>query len=81
MKNEISKILKLLEVGNTDKALQEVKVLHKLDKENLDIIKLLAYTYIQFGLFDKVILTLEEGYKDKPNARDFDYYNNIANDN
>ena len=78
MKNEISKILKLLEVGNTDKALQEVKVLHKLDRENLDIIKLLAYTYIQFGLFDKVILTLEEGYKDKPNAKDFDYYNNIG---
>ena len=78
MKNEISQILKLIEVGNLDKALQEVKILYSKNHENLDIAKLLAYTYTQLGLFDKVIEVLEKGFKSKPNKQDFDYFNNIG---
>ena len=78
MKNEISNILKLIEVGNTIKALQEAKILNSQNKNNLDGIKLLAYTYIQLGDFEKVINTLENGYKYKTDKQDFDYYNNIG---
>ncbi len=78
MKNEISQILKLIEVGNLDKALQDVKILYSKNHENLDIAKLLAYTYTQLGLFDKVIEVLEKGFKSKPNKQDFDYFNNIG---
>ena len=46
MKNEISNILNLIETGNTIKALEEAKTFHSQHKNNLDGIKLLAYTYI-----------------------------------
>ena len=78
MKNEISNILKLIETGNTIKALEEAKILNFQNKNNLDGIKLLAYTYIQLGNFEKVISTLESGYKYKTDKQDFDYYNNIG---
>ena len=78
MKNEISNILKLIESGNTVKALEEAKILNSQNKNNLDGIKLLAYTYIQLGNFQKVISTLESGYKHKTDKQDFDYYNNIG---
>ena len=78
MKNEISNILKLIETGNTIKALEEAKNFNSQNKNNLDGIKLLAYTYIQLGNFEKVIITLESGYKYKTDKQDFDYYNNIG---
>ena len=78
MKNEISNILKLIETGNTIKALEEAKNFNSQNKNNLDGIKLLAYTYIQLGNFEKVIITLENGYKYKMDKKDFDYYNNIG---
>ena len=56
MKNEISQILKLVEVGNLEKALQEAKNLYGINQNNLDVVKVLVYTYIQFGNFEKVIL-------------------------
>lgn len=78
MKNEISQILKLIEIGNLDKALQEAKILYKRDNTNLDIVKLLAYTYTQLGIFERVIEVLEKGFKSKPDKQDFDYFNNIG---
>ncbi len=78
MKNEISNILKLIESGDTIKALDEAKILNSKNKNNLDGIKLLAYTYIQIGNFEKVISVLENGYKNKTDKQDFDYYNNIG---
>jgi len=78
MKNEISNILKLIEAGNSIKALEQAKNFNSQNKNNLDGIKLLAYTYIQLGNFEKVITTLESGYKYKTDKQDFDYYNNIG---
>ena len=78
MKNEISNILNLIETGNTIKALEEAKSFHSQHKNNLDGIKLLAYTYIQLGNFEKVISILEDGYKSRKDQQDFDYFNNLG---
>ncbi len=78
MKNEISNILKLIENGETFKALDGAKLFYKKDQKNIDAIKLLAYSYIQLGNFDQVIKVLEEGYKKKKDLKDFDYYNNMG---
>ena len=78
MKNEISNILNLIETGNTIKALEEAKSFHSQQKNNLDGIKLLAYTYIQLGNFEKVISILEDGYKSRKDQQDFDYFNNLG---
>ena len=78
MKNEISNILNLIETGNTIKALEEAKTFHSQHKNNLDGIKLLAYTYIQLGNFEKVISILEDGYKNRKDQQDFDYFNNLG---
>ena len=78
MKNEISNILNLINSGNTVKALEEAKILNSKNKNNLDGIKLLAYTYIQLGNFEKVVSTLITGYKNKTDKQDFDYYNNLG---
>ena len=43
MKNEISNILKLIENGETFKALDGAKLFYKKDQKNIDAIKLLAY--------------------------------------
>ena len=62
MKNEISNILNLINSGNTVKALEEAKILNSKNKNNLDGIKLLAYTYIQLGNFEKVVSTSKKDY-------------------
>tara|TARA_B100000989_G_C19512086_1_gene459642 strand:- start:140 stop:1777 length:1638 start_codon:yes stop_codon:yes gene_type:complete len=78
MKNEISNILNLIENGNTYKALQEAKSFYNTNENNLDAIKLLAYSYIQVGNFERVIEILGVGYDEKNHLRDFDYYNNMG---
>ena len=78
MKNEISNILNLIETGNTIKALEEAKTFHSQHKNNLDGIKLLAYTYITLGNVEKVISVLEDGYKNRKDLQDFDYFNNLG---
>ena len=55
MKNEISNVLNLIESGDTYKALQNAKSFYEKIKNNIDAIKLLAYSNIQIGNFEKVI--------------------------
>ena len=78
MKNEISNILNLIENGDTFKALERAKLFYKKDQNNLDAIKLLAYSYIQLGNFEQVIEVLEQGYNKRKDQRDFDYFNNMG---
>ena len=78
MKNEISNVLNLIESGDTHKALQDAKLFYKKNVNNLDAIKLLAYTYIQIGNFEKVIEVLKRGYDKNKDSRDFDYFNNMG---
>ena len=60
MKNEISNVLNLIDNGETYKALQDAKLLYKKNSNNLDTVKLLAYTYIQIGNFERVIEVLKK---------------------
>ncbi len=78
MKNEISNVLNLIESGDTHRALQDAKLFYKNNVNNLDAIKLLAYTYIQIGNFEKVIEVLKRGYDKNKDSRDFDYFNNMG---
>ena len=76
MKNEISQILKLVEVGNLEKALQEAKNLYGINQNNLDVVKVLVYTYIQFGNFEKLYF-LDKHFRLRK-EKGFDYHNNIG---
>ena len=78
MKNEVSNILSLIEGGNHDKALHEAKLFYNKNENNLDAVKVLAYSYIQVGNFDKVIYLLEKSYNKRKNQQDFDYFNNMG---
>ena len=78
MKNEISNVLNLIESGDTYKALQNAKSFYGKNKNNIDAIKLLAYSNIQIGNFEKVIEVLEDGYGKREELRDFDFYNNMG---
>ena len=78
MKNEISNVLNLIDNGETYKALQDAKLLYKKNSNNLDTVKLLAYTYIQIGNFERVIEVLKKSYDKNKDLRDFDYFNNMG---
>ena len=78
MKNEISKILNLIQIGNSTAAVKEAKALYINDPNNLSAIKILAYAFIQVGNFEKVVEVLELGYKAETNTKDYDYFNNLG---
>mgnify|MGYP002837050773 CR=1 FL=1 len=78
MKNEISNVLNLIESGDTYKALQNAKSFYEKNKNNIDAIKLLAYSNIQIGNFEKVIEILKDGYGKREDLKDFDFYNNMG---
>ena len=78
MKNEISNILSLINSGDFLKALQEAKSFYNRNENNIDAIKVLAYSYIQIGNFEKVIEVLKRGYRKRNDQMDFDYFNNMG---
>ncbi len=78
MKNEISNILSLINSGNFLKALQEAKSFYNKNENNIDAVKVLAYTYIQIGNFERVIEVLKKGYSKRSDQMDFDYFNNMG---
>ncbi len=78
MKNEISKILNLIQIGNSTVAVKEAKALYIKDPKNINAIKILAYAFIQVGNFEKVVEVLELGYNAETNIKDYDYYNNLG---
>ena len=78
MKNEISKILNLIGVGNTTNAVELAKELYIKNPNNISATKVFAYALIQIGRFEKVIEVLENGYKTADNTKDYDFYNNLG---
>ena len=78
MKNEISNILSLINSGDSLKALQEAKSFYNKNENNIDAVKVLAYTYIQIGNFERVIEVLKRGYSKRNDQMDFDYFNNMG---
>ena len=80
MKNEIDKIINLIQTGNNIEAIRLAKSLFLKFPNNINAIKILAYSYIQIGNFEKVIKLLTEGYETQNKTKDYDYYNNIGYD-
>lgn len=78
MKNEISKILNLIQVGNTSSATELARVLYNKNPNNIDATKVFAYALIQIGRFEKVIEVLEDFYKTDDSTKDYDFYNNLG---
>lgn len=79
MKNKISQILSLFNKGNVDLGLRDAKELYNANPNNIDIIKLMIYSYIQIGNFEKVIYLLEQSLRlKKDTTKDFDYNNNMG---
>ena len=78
MKNEISNILSLINSGDFLKALLEAISFYNRNENNIDAVKILAYTYIQIGNFERVIEVLKRGYRKRNDQMDFDYFNNMG---
>ena len=50
----------------------------KIKRMGADAVKVLAYTYIQIGNFERVIEVLKRGYSKRNDQMDFDYFNNMG---
>ena len=74
MKNEIDKIINLIQVGNNIEAIRLAKSLFLKFPKNINAIKILAYSYIQIGNFEKVIEILTEGYETQNETKRENYY-------
>ena len=78
MKNEIAKIFDLIQKGNNIEAVRLAKSLFNKFPNNINSLKVLAYSFIQIGNFEKVVEILSQGYEDQKNLKDYDYYNNMG---
>ena len=78
MQKEILELRNLIKNRNIDKAYEQAKRLNKINKNNKEIIKILAFLFIQRNQFDSTIRILNEYYEDKPLEKDFDYYVNMG---
>ena len=78
MQKEILELRNLIKNRNIDKAYEQAKRLNKINKNNKEIIKILAFLFIQRNQFDSTIKILNEYYVDKPLEKDFDYYINMG---
>ena len=55
MQKEISELYNLIKIQNFDKAYSEAKRLHILNKDNTEIIKILAFAYPKLSLMRQLI--------------------------
>ena len=78
MQKEILELRNLIKNRNIDKAYEQAKKLNKINKNNKEIIKILAFLFIQRNQFDSTIKILNEYYEDNPHEKDFDYYVNMG---
>jgi tetratricopeptide (TPR) repeat protein len=78
MKNKISEVLGFITSGNLLHGLRSAKDLYSSFPDNLNIVKLLVYAYIQVGNFNKVIKLLDKHFTNNLPAQDFDYFNNMG---
>ena len=78
MQKEISELYKLIQNKNIEKAYSITKKLHQNDKNNKNVVKILAYLHIQKSQYDAGIRVLEDYYNDNSEERDFDYFINMG---
>ena len=78
MNKDISSILELIQQNNLDKAFQVANSLFEKNNTNHNLIKILAYIYMQKNNFAKSEELLKKGLSLHPSLRDFDYFNNLG---
>ena len=78
MKKEILELYNLVQNKNIEKAYSITKKLYKDDKNNKDIVKILAYLHIQKSQFDAAMSVLENYYYTNSEEKDFDYFINMG---
>ena len=78
MQNEILELYKLIQNKNIEKAYSITKKHYSNNKNNKDIIKILAYLHIQKTQYDAAIRVLNEFYNDNSEEKDFDYFINMG---
>ena len=78
MQKEILELYKLIQNKNIEKAYSITKKLYQNDKNNKNIVKILAYLHIQKSQYDAGIRVLEDYYNDNSEEKDFDYFINMG---
>ena len=78
MQKEILELYNLVQNKNIEKAYSITKKLYKDDKNNKDIVKILAYLHIQKSQFDAAMSVLENYYYTNSEEKDFDYFINMG---
>ena len=78
MQKEISELYNLVQNKNIEKAYSLTKKLYQNNKNNKDIVKILAYLHIQKSQFDAAMSVLENYYNDNSEEKDFDYFINMG---
>ena len=78
MQKEISELYNLVQNKNIEKAYSLTKKLYQNNKNNKDIVKILAYLHIQKSQFDAAMNVLENYYNDNSEEKDFDYFINMG---
>lgn len=78
MIKEISSILDLIQKNNLDKAFQIANSLYTKNDKDFNLIKVLAYIYMQKNNFTKSEDLLKRGLEINPSLKDFDYFNNLG---
>ncbi len=78
MQKEILELYKLIQNKNIEKAYSISKKLYQNNKNNKDIVKILAYLHIQKTQYDGAIRVLTEYYNNNSQEKDFDYFINMG---
>ncbi len=78
MKKEITDLLNLIRANNLDKAQHLATNLYNKDQNDLFLIKILAYIYMQRSAYSIAVTLLKRGIKLKPEMQDYDYFNNLG---
>lgn len=78
MNKEISSIIDLIQKNNLDKAFQIANSLYEKNNTDLNLIKVMAYIYMQKNNFAKSEELLKKGLEIDSSLKDFDYFNNLG---
>ncbi len=78
MEKEILELYDLIKNKNIEKAYSVCKKLYRTNKNNKNIVKIMAYLYIQKSQYQRAMDILENFYQSGSIDKDFDYYINMG---
>ena len=78
MEKEILELYNLIKNKNIEKAYVICRKLYRSNKNNVNLVKLMAYLFIQKSQYHGAMDTLENFYQSGSEDKDFDYYVNMG---